>query len=248
MASLNKLRPLLAALCLAVSASAEAVDDHNGNLWFIYSGDHPLGEGPWGVHLEAQIRREDMGDEWQQLLLRPGVNYQVNPDLSLSAGWAYVRTYPYGDFPVAAEFPEHRAWEQAQHRFEFLGLEWNQRLRLEQRWLGEMARDAGGEFEVANWRYENRFRYLLRTTLPIADGGRTYLALWDEVFLNFGKNVLGNEFDQNRAFIGIGRKLDDFTRIEVGFLEQSLQRRGGKIWEHNHTLAFWVTSKWPFER
>lgn len=33
-----------------------------------------------------------------------------------------------------------------------------------------MARDAGGEFEVGSWRYENRFRYLLGTTLPIAEG------------------------------------------------------------------------------
>ena len=82
--------------------------------------------------------------------------------------------------------------------------------------------------------------------MPLTSDKKTYLALWDEVFFNFGSEVVGNHFDQNRAFIGIGHKLTDTTRLEVGFLEQTLQKRGGKIWEHNHTMAVWLTSKWPF--
>jgi hypothetical protein len=70
--------------------------------------------------------------------------------------------------------------------------------------------------------------------------------VWDEVFFNFGSNVSRNYFDQNRAFIGIGRKLTATSRLEVGWLEQTLQRRGGTIWENNHTLAVWLTSKFGF--
>ena len=99
---------------------------------------------------------------------------------------------------------------------------------------------------MVNHRYENRFRYMLRTTVPLTSDKKTYLALWDEVFFNFGRNVSGNDFDQNRAFIGLGRKLTDTTRLEVGFLEQTVQRRGGTIWENNHTVAVWLLSKWPF--
>jgi hypothetical protein len=241
----------LALLLIACPSPSPGSDfsDSNGNLWLNYVGDHPLGASPWGLHLEVQNRRADLGDQRQQLLLRPGINYQISPALSLSAGWAYVRTYPYGDFPVAAEFPEHRAWEQIQHNFNFLGLEWTQRLRLEQRWLGEMSRDPGGDdYDLAGWRYENRLRYLLRTTLPLTDTGKTYLVLWDELFFNFGQNVSGNDFDQNRAFIGIGHKLTPVTRLEVGYMEQTVNRRGGKIREDNHTLAVWLMSKWPFGR
>ena len=95
-------------------------------------------------------------------------------------------------------------------------------------------------------RYENRIRYMMRTTIPLTKSKRTYLALWDEVFINFGENVKGNVFDQNRAFIGIGQKLTDTTRLEIGFMEQTLQRRGGNIWENNHTASVWLTSKLPF--
>lgn len=223
--------------------------DSNNHVWLNYVGDHPLGDGPWGLHLEIQNRRADWADEWQQLLIRPGINYQISPTLSVSAGWAYVRTYPYGGYPAATEFPEHRAWQQAQHNFQFAGLEWTHRLRLEQRWLGEMGLDdSGGDYDLANWRYENRLRYLLRASLPLTARGGTYLVLWDEVFFNFGKNVKGNDFDQNRAFIGIGQKLGASTRLEVGYMEQTVRRRGGQIREDNHTIAVWLLSKWPFGR
>jgi Protein of unknown function (DUF2490)/Phage integrase, N-terminal SAM-like domain len=91
---------------------------------------------------------------------------------------------------------------------------------------------------------EYRFRYLLRTTVPLSDDKKWYLALWNEVFINFGGNLEHNHFDQNRAFIGLGRKVSDSTKLEVGFLEQTLQRRGGVNWEHNHTVALWLTSHW----
>ena len=240
---------LAAFLIPATGKSANKLTDSNGNLWLNYVGDHPLGKGPWGLHLEVQNRRADFGDAWQQLLLRPGINYQLSPTLSVSAGWAYVHTYPYGEYPAVAAFPEHRAWEQVLHQFKLLDLEWSQRVRLEQRWLGEMARPSPAEdFELANWRYENRLRYMLRTSVPISASGKTYLALWDEVFFNFGSQVKGNHFDQNRAFIGIGRKLSASTRVEFGYMEQTVYRRGGSIREDNHTLTLWVTSKWPFAR
>ena len=243
--------PITAVLLLLLAAPVlQASDnlDSNGNLWVNYVGDHPLGNGPWGVHLEAQIRRADLGDDWQQLLLRPGLNYTISPSLTVSAGWAYVETHPYGDYPVAHDFPEHRAWEQAVYTVKALGLEWQHRLRLEQRWIGEMQRQGGGDYSLQNWRYENRIRYMLRTSIPLTQDKKTYVALWDEVFWNFGTNVSRNYFDQNRFFIGIGRKLTETTRLEVGFMEQTLQRRGGGIWENNHTVAVWLMSKWPFGR
>ena len=237
--------------CLSTGTFAyENIFDSNSNLWVNYVGDHPIAGSPWGLHLEVQNRRSDSGRDWQQLLLRPGVNYTLNPNLSFSAGYAYVKTYPYGDHPAAHEFPEHRAWEQVVYTGKALGLEWQNRLRLEQRWIGEMKNSSAG-WDVNRWRYENRIRYMLRTTVPLTESKKTYLTLWDEVFVNFGSNVAGNFFDQNRAFVGVGRKLTDTTRVELGFMEQTLQKRHPssatpQIWEHNHTISVWVLSKWPF--
>ena len=134
------------------------------------------------------------------------------------------------------------------HKFKFLELDWQQRLRLEQRWIGEMGKDASGEdYELKDWRSENRVRYMLRTDIPLTDDKKTYIVLWDEVFFNFGGNVVGNHFDQNRAFLGLGRKLNDTTRLEVGYMEQTIQRRGGLIQDNDHTISFWLMSNAPFD-
>ena len=235
-------RALFILLALVGSLGAADHSESNSNLWLNYVGDHPIGKGPWGVHLESQIRRADFGGNWQQLLLRPGINYTISPALTVSAGYAWVETHPYGDIPIAADFPEHRLWEQAVVSHKALGLDWTHRLRLEQRRIGEVAPATG---DVTNWRYENRIRYMLRTTIPLSADKKWYLALWDEVFFNFGSNVSMNYLDQNRVFIGLGRQLSDNTKLEIGFMEQTVQRRGGNVWENNHTLTVWLTSKWP---
>jgi hypothetical protein len=233
---------LILAACLATAGRAADQHADNYNFWWNYVGDHPIPNSPWGVHLEVQNRREDWGDEWQQLLIRPGVNYTLSPSVTVSAGYGYIKTYPYGELPVAHEFDEHRIWEQMSWKVEFLGLEWQHRFRLEQRWIEEQNK-AG---RTTNWRGENRFRYMLRTSLPLSSDKKTYLAVWDEVFLNFGGNIDKNHFDQNRAFLGIGRKLTPTSPLEIGFMEQTIQRRGGDKWEANHTPSIWLLSAWPF--
>ncbi len=220
-----------------VSTFAMAQADHNANAWFMYFGDHPIAKSRFGVHLEGQWRRADVGLTWQQLLLRPALNFQLNQKVMLTGGYGFVETHRYGDFPARASFLEHRIFEQANITQKLFGLDWQNRLRLEQRHiLGSAAR------------YENRFRYMLRTSvpLPVSGGKKYYLGLYNEIFYNFGKNVSFNVFDQNRAYIALGRNLKHQTRIEVGFLEQTLQQRNGRVFEHNHTFQIAIYSRLPF--
>jgi hypothetical protein len=235
---------VLGLLHLTGGGMAGATAD-NQNLWLNYVGDHPLWSSPWGLHLEVQNRLSEGDRDWQQLLLRPGVNYQFAPNLSASLGYAFVRTFPYGEMPAAHRFDEHRSWQQLLYKHEAGGLKWTHRLRLEQRWIEELQK-TGGRYETQNWRGEQRVRYMLRTELPLTEDKRLYVPVWNEVFLNFGPNILGNHFDQNRAFVGLGYQLASHLRLETGYLEQSLQKRGGKNWEHNHTFSVWVSSNLPF--
>ncbi len=225
---------------------AETADNHN--LWINYVGDHPLFGSPWGIHGEIQNRREDWGKDWQQLLVRPGINYQFSPNLSASVGYAFVRTFPYGELPAAHRFDEHRVWQQVQFKHESFHLKWTHRLRLEQRWIEELQKTPDNHYRTANWRGEQRIRYMLRSELPLTDNKRLYLPVWNESFFNFGANILGNHFDQNRAFFGLGWKVNEHFKVETGLLEQTLHKRGpgGKNWENNHTISVWLSSNLPF--
>lgn len=224
----------LAALLLA-PAGAFAQNDHNAHAWFNYFGDHPIPGTKVEVHLEAQVRRAELGASPQQLLLRPGLNLQVNKTVVISGGYGFVETWPYGQFPAKHRFPEHRTFEQLQLTPHAAGLDWQNRIRLEQRHIGGLSK-----------RYENRLRYMLRTNVPLRKSKKYYVALYDEVFINFGDQVAFNTFDQNRAYTALGLNLPRKTRFEAGFLEQTVQHRDGRVFEHNHTLQVALYSKLPF--
>jgi hypothetical protein len=229
-------------VCLPVYAAA----DNNANAWFMYFGDHPIAKSKWGLHLEGQWRRADVGLKWQQLLIRPGINYQLNKKVALTGGYGFIQTHGYGDFPLPATAPEHRVFEQATITQRFKKLDWQNRLRFEQRNIGVMTKQPDGTFARSDWRYENRFRYMLRTNVPLSKDGKTYLGLYNEIMFNYGKNVAKNVFDQNRAYVALGRDLGHATKLEAGFMEQTIQQRSGLVFEHNHTLQIAIYSKLPF--
>lgn len=225
------------ALALLAVAPAFGQIDNNNHAWFMYFGDHAIRkDSPWSVHVEGQWRRADLGRTWQQLLLRPALNYQLNRKVMLTAGYGYIMTHRYGDFPAREKFNEHRIFEQVQITQPFAGLDWQNRIRFEQRHiLGYAAR------------YENRFRYMLRTNVPLPWREKAYyIGLYDEIFINFGEQVGANVFDQNRAYIALGRKLPHQTRLELGYMEQTVQQRSGRVTEHNHTLQVAIHSRLPF--
>lgn len=231
---------------LAGTAATFAQRQHtvNHNAWFMYFGDHKVSP-KWGLHLEAQLRRSDGIQIGQQLLLRPGINYHFSAQAFASAGYCFVETYPYGDFAVKSSFPEHRLWQQVQLKQSTGRLEWINRLRLEQRWL-DLPTLHGTEYQPGPSVYSNRARLLSRVSLPLhglaIQDGTWYLSAYDEAFINFGKNVGLNVFDQNRAYAALGYKLKGLGRLEVGYMLQRLFKADGVKTENNHTLMVGLAS------
>ena len=252
------LRPYVAAvlgLTLAPPAARAQADGPRAvadqtNAWLMYFGDHAVG-GRWAVHAEAQVRRAGgpAGVRgWQQILLRPGLIYTLAPGARVTAGYAYVDTWPYGEQPAAARFPEHRLWQQLQLGHAVGRVAWQHRYRLEQRWVE--APPAGGA--PADRRYTNRMRYLARATVPLRgrtlDVGEPYASVYDEVFANWGRNVGRNVLDQNRLYGALGWRLGGTTRVEGGYLQQLVLKPDGVRMERNHTLQLAVFQNAPFLR
>lgn len=235
---------MLATLVLGIPAlipaqPASRVSDHNSHAWYMYFGDHKV-SGNWGVHLEGQWRRSDLGVNWQQLLLRPGVNYHASRNTMFTLGYGYVRTYPYGDYPAPGAFPEHRIYQQALMRQPVGRATLQHRYRLEQRWIG-VINTPDRSPQLAHWRPQDRFRYMLRGDIPVT--GRWSAAAYNELFVNFGRNLGPNVFDQNRAYVAVGYNTGKLGRLEVGYMNQILAQRNGRVFEFNHTVqvAFFST-------
>jgi hypothetical protein len=220
----------------------------NTNAWLMYFGNHKFSDR-LGWHAEVQWRRHDFFSSNQQLLLRTGLDIYAGGN-RFTIGYAFVETYPYGGFAVANAFPEHRIWQQFLTTQTLGKLKLSHRFRLEQRMLGNAAT---GEFK--DGRYENRMRYMAKATINITSGERPiFLAAYDEIFINFGKDVAYNIFDQNRLYGAVGFTFSPTLKLEVGYLHQLVQLRtldltttpvANKI-ENNHTLQFGLYSTIPF--
>lgn len=221
----------------------------NTNTWFMYFGNHKFNDR-WGWHAEAQWRRHDVVSENQQLLFRTGVDYYTASNNRVTIGYAFVNTYPYGEFAVVNTFPEHRTWQQFLTTQSLGVSKLAHRYRLEQRWIGNPATSS-----MDNGRYENRFRYMAKFTTPLTQEWRTnlFLAIYDEVMLNFGKEVAYNIFDQNRIYAALGVSFSPTMKLEVGYLYQLVQLRTldanlrNRI-ENNHTLQIGLFSTLAFRK
>jgi hypothetical protein len=152
----------------------------------------------------------------------------VNDNIIAHAGYAWVETFPYGDYPVASAgtFPEHRLYEQLILRQPAGKLLFTYRFRMEQRWLGRVKAGTAGKREIEDWFFLHRFRYQFRMQYPfwIKGDKQFYGAAADEIFIGAGKNLGINIFDQNRIFLLSGFRFNKKIAIEMGYFNQTLQQ------------------------
>lgn len=204
----------------------------------------------WGVHIEAQFRVSDIFKSEQQILLRPGLNYYFNNQAFATVGYCYVHTGQYGGFPAKSAFPENRFWEQIQVKNQVGYVELISRFRLEQRYVKSPVA-VGAIYEPGDALYSNRFRVFNRISIPFK--GKTiqdkslYISAYDELFVNFGKKVGQNIFDQNRAYIALGYKIPKVGKLKIGYLNQLIFKApdGIKV-ENNNTLQIGLISTVDF--
>lgn len=239
---------LLLAACTFFSTVARAqnnrLNTQNAIGWYNCFGTLKL-SGKTSLHTEYQWRRDHLILNWQQSLLRVGVNYALTPRVLFRAGYAWVETFAYGELPIngmGRNFTEHRIYEMVQLSHKEERVDFTHRFMLEQRFIGRYA-SANAAAENA-YPFANRLRYMVRLQVPLKGkemGERTpYAAAYDEVFIGFGKNVNANVFDQNRLAILLGYTFNKRIKIEGGYLNQILQLgrqvNGLNVFQHNQGL------------
>ena len=72
------------------------------------------------------------------------------------------------------------------------------------------------------------------------DAKTIILSIYDEVFISFGKKVTYNLPDQNRIYLGLGYKFNNYGTVNVGYLNQLIIKSNGLKAESNHTLFLGV--------
>ncbi len=213
--------------------------DNQFNSWFTYSGNHKMNE-KYSIHTLYSFRRNDFVKNWQQSLLRLGINREIKENLIVTLGYDWVETFPYGEQPIAKQETEHRPFEQiilknAVGRFKI-----THRYRLEQRFIENNS----------TYLFRNRLRYRFILTVPLNHkkmGGKTfYFAAFDELFISVGKSIGSHYFNQNWAYLGIGYQFNEKTKMSIGYMNQYLPKNDDIRIENNHTLNIGFSHSFDF--
>ena len=185
-------------------------------IWYMYFGMNQVSEN-WSIHSEAQFRYYEVPGNFNQMLLRTGMNYHINPNAIATLGYAYIDTDPTFE-EDRIQNPSYRGNQILEHRIfqQFIlknkvgNVAFEHRYRLEQRFIKNTdLSDIGPDVKAT----EHRARYRLQVTVPLDE--TFFLNFYDEIFLNLQNNVFG----QNRLYGALGAKLNKNTSVQFGYLK-----------------------------
>lgn len=148
-----------------------------------------------------------------QTLARLAGVYYFNNNISLAIGLAYFRSNPKQGFSIPEIRPFQRLFVNSTRGIFSI----SQRYRLEERFI----RNSNQDSLSVGYKYNYRFGYQLNIQFPLEgktiEPGKLFVNIYDEIFINFGKQVLYNQFDQNRVFIGMGYQFTKNANMIIGY-------------------------------
>jgi len=186
-----------------------AAQESNFGNWLIYIGNKKI-DSKWNIHHEVQYRNYNAVGDLEQLLLRTGIGYNLTEDgNNLLLGYGYIHSENYiGQTDEKVSIGEHRIFQQFITKQNVGKVSLQHRYRFEQRFVADDIR--------------LRVRYFLGINIPLADlnegKNSLYLSIYDEIFIN----TVAEVFDRNRLYGGIGYKINDNLKMELGYMNQFL--------------------------
>lgn len=199
---------------LSNSSVAQEQQDELGN-WLMYFGTNRITDD-WSIHSEVQYRNHTVGPNIEQLLLRTGLNYHLQKNAILTAGYGYIPSHDYEDDQKSPSSTEHRLFQQLILINKISRLKFEHRYRYEQRWV-----DNGTDTD-----FKTRLRYRLMVFLPLnkptITKGTIFLGVYDEIFVNTKQTF----FDRNRFYAALGYQFSKTTQAQVGYLRQRVNPFG----------------------
>ncbi len=194
---------VLLSFLLSESSRAQETGEDRFGSWTTYFGNHRIAE-KYSIFLELQVNDYQFFQNFNQFWGFLGLNYNINENTSVQAGYAYFYTDPsFRELPNEFYLTENRIYEQLVTNGKIGSFNLNHRYRLEQRFFTD-----DGVTET-----RHRIRYRILVTRKIS--GPLFAQVFDEVFINFQQPT----FDQNRIFVGFGYRFTNNFNVRLGYLK-----------------------------
>jgi len=204
-----------------IGLNIKAQSPQNLQSWLIYFGTTQVKQSKFSIHHEVQLRDHQLFGDHNQSLIRVGGQYRFRPYFQATVGYGFIHSES-KDTPNTP-FDEHRIYQEALFSHDLSIVKVRHRLRLEERF-------------IADQDFRGRFRYSFFADIPLTAKGMIkqgwYLSLYDEVFINLSDDKQLKAFDRNRAYGGLGYKLNDHLGVQLGYMRQHVGTAEGT----NHLL------------
>ena len=177
------------------------------------------------AYMEVNPRIGDDVTNIDQLLLRPALGYQLTDNISIWQGYGWVGNFNQKHTPPQDPFfMENRIFQQVIYTDTFSSFKFMSRTRMEERFI----QNAGGT--------ALRFRQMFKVSYPLPKAPEWSLVAYDEIFMNLnsvdtyrdasnGGHGPGAGIDQNRFFLGMNKKFNQYFNVDIGYQNQMLNNR-----------------------
>jgi hypothetical protein len=228
---------LIGLFTITTDAFSQKHTEDREQLWIGYFNQTRFTKR-FGTWTDLHYRRTDnFTNHSFQFLARVGFTYYISNNVRATAGYAYVHHFEEEPTPAREE---HRPWQQLWWKQDYNGFATMQWIRLEERYREKIKE--GQVVDGYNFNY--RLRYNLSLFVPLKGkklvANTPFFALIDEVFINMGKEIVNNYFDQNRFFIGFGYQFNTHLNAQLGYMNLFQQTAAGNKYTNTHAIRFFV--------
>jgi len=195
--------------------SSNAQTTHAQESWWDYLNQNRYST-KWGSWLDLQLKLIDGFTHAKNAgEYTAGASYFANTRFKYTGAFTYVDGYP--NLSHINHVKELRPWTMVQLYTSNHYSKWIQWIRVEERFKQlTQNKTPTGDFDVST-----RLRYQVLAQFPLTankyEKGSISFVTSEEIYLNFGKNIVYNTFDQNRFFLGFYYYLNKSNILQLGY-------------------------------
>lgn len=229
---MQKLILLVFFILFALQVYSQKNVDHQSLLWTRYQlklkfDDH------WSASQELEERAYWFPWRQHQMVSRSMAQYQLGNGWNLGAGLTYFRqALPQDAYKdITYTQPELRPQLEVGYKQQL-----SQKFNIQHRYWSEMR---NFKSENQDLKYSNiRMRYKLE--IQYQHNSKVTFKAYDEIFINFGDNIVYNKFDQNRIGASVQYMPWKSFGFELGYINWYQQRPSGIDFYNRNIVRFTI--------
>ncbi len=199
---------------------------HSDQVWTQYFLAARLSD-KFSLHFDMGYRSRGVFSGHSVAFVRPGLTYHITPNLNFQVGYAHFEAFFTNSEGNDVNVPEQRGWQRFNYNKSYDRFLVFQKYRLEERFI----RNANKTEVLPGHHFNFRAAYQLGFIVPVnhrtLEKNTVYIQASDEIFINFGGDIVYNVFDQNRVFAGVGYQMTKGAAVLAGYQHIWQQKSDG---------------------